>query len=207
MGKTRIKIKNDIDLLPFEEDFYVHHELKEDSEFMTDRVSIIHGEVPIDNENKDGTIDVMSSKDNWYNHWVYWLSYLKKYYLKDDFMRQWCKNGEKDYFLLIIQCLSTYKDIIALDNTDLDEEGSRQMLILFIPESITESQYKVLEENADYFSSYKDILIQGGESVEDSEIFFDASCDLPINTYIQGSKFSDFLKDTLKEYQNQEFRK
>lgn len=208
MEKTRIEIKNEIDLLPFEEDIYVHHELKEDSEFMTDRVSIICGDIPIDNESKDGVIDVISSKKYWYNHKAYWLKYLRNHYVTDDYLRQWREKNSKDYFIPIVQCLSTYKDIILLDITDLDEEEKHQIALLLIPESMTEKQYKTLEENTDYLSSYQNIFVQGGTSVGDPEIFFDSSFELPINENIPGSTFPDFLKDTLQKYlKNQSLQK
>lgn len=184
MGSTRINIRNIIDLFPFEEDIYVHHELKEDSEFMTDRVSIIHGEVPIDNINEDGVIDVISSKEAWYEHQAYWIKYLMGYYATDDYLRQWWEKNSKDYFIPIAQCLSTYKDIILLDITDLDEEEKRQMALLLIPESLTEKQYRALEKNTGYLSSYQSILIQGGKAVDDPEIFFESPFELPINESI-----------------------
>ena len=83
----------------------------------------------------------------------------------------------------------------------LHEEEPREEALLLIPESITENQYRTLEKISNYISSYKSILIQGGESVNDPKIFFDSSFELPINESIQGSTFPSFLKDTLKKYQ------
>jgi len=122
LESTRIKNVNSIDILPFEKDIYVHHELNKDSGFMVDKASIIHGEVPVDYENRNGEIDVISSKENWYNHWIYFRYYLKNYYVTDQLIQQWYKSMNKDYFRLIVQFLSTYKDVIFLDTTDLDEE-------------------------------------------------------------------------------------
>ena len=203
MESTRINIINNRDILPFENDIYVHHDLKEDSKFMADRIIIVHGDIPIDKENRDGIIDVISSKEYWYNHKAYFLKYLKDYYVTDDFLRQWVKNDSKDYFLQIVQFLSTYKDIVVLDTTDLDEEEKRQDALILIPESITQNQYRALVKNSAYLSSYKSILIQGGKSVEDPDVFFAFSFELPIHENIQGSTFSTFLEDTLEKYQNQ----
>ena len=122
--------------------------------------------------------------------------------------KEWREKNSKDYFIPIVQCLSTYKDIILLDITDLDEEEKHQIALLLIPESMTEKQYKTLEENTDYLSSYQNIFVQGGTSVGDPEIFFDSSFELPINENIPGSTFPDFLKDTLQKYlKNQSLQK
>ena len=115
MESTKLNIS--INILPYEKDIYIHHELKENSEFLVDKVSIIHGEVPIDYENLDGKIDVISSKEDWYEHYVYWRNYLNNHYVTDSFMRQWFQRRKSDYFTLIVQCLDSYGDIILLDIT------------------------------------------------------------------------------------------
>lgn len=189
--------------LPYENDVYIHHELNDNLEFMVNKISIIHGKVSIDCEDRDGQMDVISSKENWYNHWVYWYHYLRGHFKTDEFMQKWLHMREK-HLALTVHCLDSYGSIILLDVTDLDEEEKCSMAMMFIPKSITEKQYKRLEKISSYLSSYKNILIQGGKLIENPESFFDPFPDLPIDEYIEGSTFSSFLKDTIKNYSKDE---
>lgn len=181
-------------------DIYLKHQInieKDDSK--VNKVIIIHSD-QLEDGSKDGILDVLFSKKDWYNHWFYWLKYLQTNYMMDIWMRSYVEKAEKSYFEVIKTCLNDYNDIIFLDFTDLDEQSKYSDGFLLIPSDITEKQYKSLEGISDYIKQYKNIVVQGGKKVEEAEDFFNGLSEFPIEKDITGEEFPIFLKEVLEKY-------
>lgn len=63
------------------EDIFTYHQIEEN---VYKRIIIIHGDIPVDSELKDGSIDVIASQKTWYVHWCYWYKYLHDPYLENE---------------------------------------------------------------------------------------------------------------------------
>lgn len=190
-----LKIENLAKIL---EDIYLRHQINSE-DTMVDKVIIIHSD-QLEDGSKDGELDILFSKKGWYNHWIYWVKYLKTNYITDIRMRYYIENIQKTYFEIILACLNDYNDIIFLDFTDLDEQPKYSDAYLAIPASITEKQYQSLEKISEYIKKYKSITIQGGRKVGEAEEFFDCLSEFPIEEDIKGEEFEKLLKETIVKF-------
>lgn len=180
-------------LKEIEEDIYINHEFRED---VNNRIMILHSDTLIDGKVQDGVMDVLFSKEDWYEHYHYWYKYFTSCYLDNENIREEVRDNNHDHFQFIQECLNQYHDIVFLDATDLDEEERYTYGILFLPGFITNEQYNVLEENIHYFKQFTSLAIEGGE--ETIDIW--KSEESTINDIIEGSEFPQYLEEILRGF-------
>lgn len=156
---------------------------------------LLHSDIPIDSIEQDGVMDILFSREEWYEHHHYWYKYLMNHYLDNENMKKVVRSHNRIYFLFIQECLNQYHDVIFLDITDLDEEEKYTCGMLFLPSSITNKQYSVLKENLHYFKQFSSLIIEGGCEIID--IWKTEEC--TISDDIEGRVFPYYLEETIQE--------
>lgn len=68
--------------------------------------------------------------------------------------------------------------------------------VFFLPSTISEKQYKVLEEHLNYFGQYDCLLMMGGCELKDIR----ETGDRCIEEFIEGSGFEEYLKEQIRNF-------
>lgn len=175
-----------------DKDIYFGHTFSENS---FERAMILHSVIPIDLEIKDGIMDILFSKNDWYNHHHYFRKYIMAQGFEKEKIRKIRTGNRFELFSTIQFLLNDYQDIIFLDVTDLDDEKKYSNGMFFLPSTITNKQFETLEANISYFEQFNSILIQGGCEIKEIRNY-DA---MAIHEDIKGIGFEHFLRDTIQE--------
>lgn len=139
----------------------------------------------------NGKKDVISSQD-FYNHFRYFMFYVKEHKFKVFELNQLFEQGCRDLFLYIQAFLNCFHALVILDITLLDDEPIIYQIEMFVPDRVTYEQWRQLSDSQDYFYEYE-IFLEGGHSFVTLAQLEEQFAECKINEYFPNNYYGDCL--------------